>query len=71
VGYVATGSINFQIDGKPNQCLRSGDAFYEPRDVPIAHFDNASKTEAAVFIAFYLLGGGEHELIEMLDHTAR
>jgi hypothetical protein len=27
VGYVAAGSINFQIDGKPMQCLRSGGAF--------------------------------------------
>jgi quercetin dioxygenase-like cupin family protein len=67
VGYIVAGAINFQIDGHPMQCLHSGEAFYEPRDVRITHFDNASTTDHATFIAFYLLGAGEHELIEMLS----
>jgi hypothetical protein len=34
--------------------------------VQIARFDNASARAPATFIAFYLLGAGESELIEML-----
>jgi quercetin dioxygenase-like cupin family protein len=67
VGYVATGAIKFQIDGEAVQNLRQGDAFFEPQDVRIAHFDNASTSEPAAFIAFYLLGAAENELIEMLE----
>jgi hypothetical protein len=46
--------------------LRAGEAFFEPAAVQIAHFDNASASEPATFIAFCLLGAGEHELIEIL-----
>jgi hypothetical protein len=47
--------------------LQAGDAFLEPANVRIPHFDNLSETEAAVFIACYLLPPGEDRLIEMLD----
>ena len=66
VGYVAAGSIKFQIDGEPIRRLQTGDAFFEPRDARINHFDNESADEPAVFIAFYLLDEHEHRLIEML-----
>jgi quercetin dioxygenase-like cupin family protein len=66
VGYVAAGTIRFQVEGEGEQMLREGDAFHEPAGAPIAHFDNASKHEAATFIAFYLLPPGEDALIEML-----
>lgn len=66
VGYVAAGTIDFQIEGKPTQRLHSGDAFFEPSDARVAHFDNASTRVAATFIAFYLLANGQHDLIEML-----
>ena len=62
VGYVAAGTIRFQVEGEEERALRAGDAF----GAPIAHFDNASKDEAATFIAFYLLPPGEDTLIEML-----
>jgi quercetin dioxygenase-like cupin family protein len=66
VGYVAVGTIRFQVEGEGERILRAGDAFHEPAGAPIAHFDNASKNEAATFIAFYLLPPGEDRLIEML-----
>ncbi len=66
LGYVAAGLIEFQIDGEAAQRLRQGDAFFEPDNARILRFDNASASEPAVFIAFYLLGTGEHEPIEML-----
>ena len=66
LGYVARGAITFQIDGEPARILKPGDAFFEPAETNIRCFDNASETEVATFIAFYLLGAGETELIEML-----
>jgi quercetin dioxygenase-like cupin family protein len=66
VGYVADGAISFQIEGEPAKTLRRGDAFYEPMNARVAHFDNASETAPAKFIAFYLLSPGEDQLIEML-----
>jgi quercetin dioxygenase-like cupin family protein len=65
VGYVAKGTVFFQIEGQPVQELPEGSAFYEPADTVILRFDNASKTDPLVFIAYYLLDG-QQELIEML-----
>jgi quercetin dioxygenase-like cupin family protein len=67
VGWVVTGLIRFQVADGPAVLLRAGDAFFEPANVPIPHFDNSSQNEAAVFIACYLLPPGEDRLIEMLD----
>ena len=66
VGYVAGGTIRFQVEGEGERILHAGDAFHEPAGAPIAHFDNASAEEPATFIAFYLLPPGEDTLIEML-----
>ena len=66
VGYVAAGTIRFQVDGEEARTLGAGDAFHEPAGAPIAHFDNAGEDEPATFIAFYLLPPGEDTLIEML-----
>jgi quercetin dioxygenase-like cupin family protein len=67
VGYIAEGTISFQIEGQPAKILRQGDAFHEAFGARIRSFDNASDTAPATFIAFYLLGPGENRLIEMLD----
>jgi quercetin dioxygenase-like cupin family protein len=48
-GYVSKGSIYYQVEGKEPVLLKTGDAFYEPVGPNILHFDNASKTEEAVF----------------------
>jgi quercetin dioxygenase-like cupin family protein len=66
VGCVLSGTIRFQVAGQPETLLGSGDAFHEPKDVEIPHFDNASAAEPAVFVACYLLPPGEERLIEML-----
>ena len=65
IGYIAEGSAILQIEGQPPQQLPTGSSFYEPANVVIARFDNASATAAMKFIAFYLLNG-EQALIEML-----
>ena len=69
VGYVASGTIRFQVEGEEERTLGAGDAFHEPAGAPIAHFDNAAENEPATFIAFYLLPPGEDSLIEMLPSS--
>ena len=66
VGWVIAGAIRFQVADGPMLILQAGDAFFEPANVPILHFDNSSDTEPAAFIACYLLAPGEDQLIEML-----
>lgn len=65
VGYVEDGDILFEIDGQPATRLHKGSVFYEPPGTVITHFDNASGTATATFIAFYPLTG-DQELIAML-----
>jgi quercetin dioxygenase-like cupin family protein len=64
VGYVAKGEINFQVAGQPPDRLQAGDAFYEPANTVVLHFDAAE--HGASFVANYLLGQDETELIKML-----
>jgi quercetin dioxygenase-like cupin family protein len=65
LGYIATGTAVFQIEGEPEQILPAGSAFHEPAGAIIAEFGNASASEPMTFIAFYLLNG-DQELIQML-----
>lgn len=66
VGYVVSGRIVYQLEGGPARTLSPGDAFFEPRDAVVLSFDNASDQEPATFVAYYLLGRGDEELIRML-----
>ena len=66
VGYIVSGNVLFQEEGEEQKTLKAGDAFYEPKNKTILHFDNASTGEPLVFIAFYLKKGNE-ELIKMLN----
>ncbi|GAB4028957.1 cupin domain-containing protein [Spirosoma koreense] len=54
VGYVVSGSVLFQIEGEEKRVIHQGEAFYEPKDKVILHFDNGSPQEPLTFIAFYL-----------------
>jgi len=65
IGHIVSGTALFQVEGDSPQLLRAGDAFFEPTDTPIVHFDNASNSEPMKFIAYYLLNEGT-ELIQML-----
>ena len=67
VGYVAHGTIRFQVEGQPVQLLGEGSAFLEPAGAKVVHFDNASTEEPATFVAFYLLGPDDRQLIEALE----
>ncbi len=63
VGYIVSGTIAFQVEGQPARTLHAGEAFYEPADTTIAVFDNASNSEPAKFVGFYLMGAGETEVV--------
>lgn len=64
-GYVVSGNLLFQIDGQASQYMKAGDVFYEPKNQPTAHFDNASATNELILIAYYLLTDNEKK-IELL-----
>lgn len=65
VGVVTEGSVYFQIDGEPARVLHPGDAFYEPANVRVLHFD--AQGQGATFLANYLLQSPDQELIRMLE----
>ncbi|MDR3419071.1 MAG: cupin domain-containing protein [Nevskia sp.] len=65
VGLVTEGEIAFQIEGEGVRYLKAGDAFHEPAGVRVARFDNAGAAPAR-FVAFYLLGEEQDEIIRML-----
>ncbi len=67
VGYIAKGAIRFQLEGGPSLILPAGSAFFEPANVRVLRFDNASTHEPATFIAYYLLGEHDEQLIELLQ----
>jgi quercetin dioxygenase-like cupin family protein len=65
VGTVLSGRIAFEIEGQDPTVLRAGDAFFEPRNTHVVHFDNASEDETATFLACYLMSPGQTEVIVM------
>ena len=64
VGVILQGSILFQAEGEQARILQAGDAFYEPANVHILHFD--ALEQGASFAAHYLLDADETETIRML-----
>lgn len=62
VGYISSGSVLFQIEGEESIIICEGEAFYEPKNTTILHFDNASQVESLTFIAFYLKEGDEENI---------
>lgn len=65
-GVVTAGSFVFKREGEPEKIIKTGDAFYEPAGVVTERFDNASSTEPAELIAFYLTDAKDRPLIELL-----
>ena len=66
IGLVLEGEILYQIEGQAAKTLKSGEAFYEPQNMRIAHFDNASDKAPMRFIACYLVDA-ESQRIELLE----
>ncbi|KMQ64895.1 hypothetical protein ACM46_11840 [Chryseobacterium angstadtii] len=62
LGIINSGEAVFQIEGQPKVILHEGEAFYEPKNVKILHFDNASAENKLVFTAIYLKEGNEENI---------
>ncbi|MDR3022948.1 cupin domain-containing protein [Chryseobacterium sp.] len=62
VGIIKSGEALFQIEGQKSVLLREGDAFYEPKNTTILHFDNASAEKPLIFTAIYLKEGNEENI---------
>lgn len=67
VGYVISGEVLFQAEGEEKMILREGDAFYEPKNKNILHFDNASRDKTLTFAAFYLKEDANEENIKLVE----
>jgi quercetin dioxygenase-like cupin family protein len=54
IGYVIEGTLRTQVKGEPEAIYKSGESFYEaPNGVHVVSA-NASQTEAATFIAYFV-----------------
>lgn len=62
LGIINSGEAVFQIEGQEKVVLHTGEAFYEPKNVKILHFDNASAEKPLVFTAIYLKEGNEENI---------
>jgi hypothetical protein len=60
------GIFIFKREGEAEKVIKTGDSFFEPAGVTTERFDNASSTEPAELIAFYLTDSKDRALIEML-----
>lgn len=70
-GYVSKGAIIYQVEGQKQRILKTGDAFYEPVGPRILRFDNASKTEEAIFTDFNLERAGDPFIVFPKPPTAK
>jgi quercetin dioxygenase-like cupin family protein len=66
-GVVTLGSFTFQVEGEPPRRLETGDGFFEPAGRTILHFDNASDSEPAEIVCYYLADTSDRPAIEMLE----
>lgn len=63
IGHIVSGTLLFQIEGEKPQLIKVGEAFNEPKNKPILHFDNALDSEPLVFMAYYLVEENEDLLM--------
>ena len=67
VAGVVAGSFVFKREGEAEKIIKVGDGFFEPAGVTIERFDNASSTEPAEIVAYYLTDSKDRPLIEYLN----
>jgi quercetin dioxygenase-like cupin family protein len=65
-GSIETGSVIYQIDGRPASTLGPGDVFYEPEGVRIARFD--AQHEGVTFLGYFLLDADRTPEIEFPEN---
>ncbi|MEV6335207.1 cupin domain-containing protein [Nocardia vinacea] len=65
-GSIESGSVIYQIDGRPESVLGPGDVFYEPEGVHIARFD--AQREGVTFLGYFLLDADQTPEIEFPEN---
>lgn len=65
-GVVTAGSFIIKKEGEPEKVVKTGEPFFEAAGVTTERFDNASDTEPAELVAFFLTDTKDRALIEML-----
>ena len=65
-GVVTAGSFIIKKEGEPEKLVKTGEPFFEAAGVTTERFDNASDTEPAEIVAFFLTDTKDRALIEML-----
>ncbi|MEV2226192.1 cupin domain-containing protein [Nocardia vinacea] len=65
-GSIESGSVIYQIDGRPESVLGQGDVFYEPEGVRIARFD--AQHEGVTFLGYFLLDADQTPEIEFPEN---
>jgi quercetin dioxygenase-like cupin family protein len=65
-GLVTAGSFIIKKEGEPEKVVKTGEPFFEAAGVTTERFDNASDTEPAELVAFFLTDTKDRALIEML-----
>ena len=65
-GVVTAGSFIIKREGEPEKVVKTGEPFFEAAGLTTERFDNASATEPAELVAFFLTDTKDRPLIEML-----
>jgi quercetin dioxygenase-like cupin family protein len=65
-GVVTAGSFIIKREGEAERVVKVGEPFFEPAGVTIEKFDNASSTEPAELVVFFLTDTKDRPLIELM-----
>ena len=66
IGYIISGECLFQIEGEKAIVLKKGEAFIEPAEKTIIHFNNNSESQKLKFVVTYL-NNHETKLTHILE----
>ncbi|MGA2923304.1 MAG: cupin domain-containing protein [Candidatus Sulfotelmatobacter sp.] len=69
IGYVVDGTIRTQIEGEPEATYKAGEAFYEPPNGLHEVSANASQTQPATLIAYFVCDHNMPLSINVPEHT--
>lgn len=64
-GYVLEGEFVFKVEGKPEQILKAGETFYEPKMILHEKGDNPSETQKTRVLAVVVHPADAEELVIM------
>jgi len=68
-GYVVSGAVRMQVKGEPEAVYKAGDSFFEPANGVHQISANASSTEPAQFIAYFLCDHETELSVAPIDPT--